>query len=408
MYCNRCKSPIDHNSTYCKYCGKKQKIAMKNITISIALLFTTILGIYYFNPFTGDNNINRTVTSHKLEEVQDNSETIATKPGPKKILENDRVALIEQIQETVYTIFTGTAQGSAFLYDDRGHVITNAHVVEGSLTATIKTNKQQEYTGRVIGYSNEIDVALLHIPELIGTKPFPLEKQEKSKVGQEVVALGTPLGYENTATMGYITGVDRNFVIPPHAFNDVYQISAPIEPGNSGGPLLALESNKIIAMNAAKSNEASNIAFSIPLHQFVSLIDSWINNPMTEEAITALFFDESGNYYYDYLWTLLEEYYFEGGDYTEEDEYYYYWYYDDNNYLDDYDEDDFYWEEEYDFDHNDDYDFDEYDNYDEWESDNYYDWDNDDDHDFEEYYDYEEEEWWYDEWDELDDYEEFE
>src|SRR5699024_9334729 len=120
-------------------------------------------------------------------------------------------------------------------------------------------------------------------------------------IGEEVIALGTPLGLENTATFGYLTGVNRTFNIPPHTFTNVYQISAPIEPGNSGGPLISIDSEKIIAINSAKSINSENIAFSIPIHQIVPLIDEWIASPLSKSEITALFYNEDGNYHYDFL-----------------------------------------------------------------------------------------------------------
>src|SRR5699024_566977 len=159
-----------------------------------------------------------------------------------------------------------------------------------------------EYTGSLIGYSNEIDVALLSVPELSGTTPFALATDEKSVVGEEIIALGTPLGLENTATFGYVTRLNRTFNIPPHTFNNVYQISAPIEPGNSGGHLLSVDHEKIIAINSAKNIDEENIAYSIPLHQVVSLVDEWIQKPLNDTEITALFYDEYGNYHYDFLW----------------------------------------------------------------------------------------------------------
>src|SRR5699024_8695788 len=150
---------------------------------------------------------------------------------------------------------------------------------------------------------------VISVPELRNMKPFPLEKKLENKVGEEVMALGSPLGLANTATFGYLTGVDRTFNIPPHTFTNVYQISAPIEPGNSGGPLVSIDHEKIIGINSAKSIELDNIAYSIPLHQVVPLIDKWIASPLNESEISNLFYDDNGNYYYDYLWTLFDDYY---------------------------------------------------------------------------------------------------
>lgn len=91
--------------------------------------------------------------------------------------EQTHVELIETALASVYTMYTNQQQGLAFLYDEHGHVITNAHVVEGSYYATVRSKAGFEYRGKVIGYPNEIDVALVHVPELAEEQPFPIEKE---------------------------------------------------------------------------------------------------------------------------------------------------------------------------------------------------------------------------------------
>lgn len=379
MKCHHCHKLLERNANYCPHCGKKRRKVSPSFIRGAVLATILYFALFYLIPFPQQLIPDQTEkTAEHVVQLDDQSK---------------RVELVEAAQRTVYTLYTNHTQGSAFLYDDQGHVVTNAHVVEGNLQVMVKTIDGNEYNGQVIGYSNEIDVALLSVPNLEGEEPFPLEKEKESNVGEEVVALGTPLGLENTATFGYLTGVNRTFNIPPHQFEDVYQISAPIEPGNSGGPLLSLEQEKIIAINAAKSIEAENIAFSIPLHQVVPLIEDWIESPLNESEITALFYDEEGNYYYDLLWSLFEHYYFDDGYYLEDEEYHDYWIFDEEYDLwDDYYYDE--WEE--------DWYYDEYDYYDEdedyWYDEELY----DEDFDSEEYEDYinldEIEQWHYDEW----------
>ena len=100
--------------------------------------------------------------------------------------------------------------------------MTNAHVVEGSLDALVRTSEGDEYEGKVSGYSNEIDVALLFANELVGEQPFPLNKTAYHDVGEPVIALGSLLGYRNTVTFGHITETNCTFHIFPHTFNNVY------------------------------------------------------------------------------------------------------------------------------------------------------------------------------------------
>lgn len=72
------------------------------------------------------------------------------------------------------------------------------------------------------------------------------------KVGDEIIALGSPLGVRNTATLGYITGVNRSFFVGERSYDNVYQMSAHLAEGNSGGPLLSLKTGKVIAINSAR------------------------------------------------------------------------------------------------------------------------------------------------------------
>lgn len=404
MECKNCQLPIENSSRFCPYCGKKQR-GSSRIIFGIGLTIILFLSIFYMIPFpTKDVSNDDKLNSHESNQLVEL-----------------RMQLIEEAQQTVYTVYAEHNQGSAFLYDDEGSVITNAHVVEGSLSVTVKTADNREYIGKVIGYSNEIDVALIHVPELIGTEPFPLDKENESKVGLEVIALGTPLGLENTASFGYLTGVNRTFHLPPHTFENVYQISAPIEPGNSGGPLISVQDKKIIAINSAKRVDADNIAFSIPLHQVVSLADQWAANPMDETEIASLFYDENGNYYYDLLWSLLEHYYFDGGYFLDDENYHHYWLYDDihdlweqyyHNWYNDEDLNDDEWDNEnwYDDEWND-YNDPYWNDYDSWEDYNDPDWDDYDDwHDDDDYWDdydtwNDNEDWYYEEWDEFEEWE---
>ena len=370
MQCEKCLQPLETNSKYCHYCGQKVGRKFPRVKTIFLLFITAFLVFFISNHFS--NNVEKTtnIATQPIESEQ----TL-----PEQVNEKTRVDMIERAQETVYIVYTDLSQGSAFLYDEYGSVVTNAHVLEGSLEPTIKTNTGKEYVGKVIGYSNETDVAVVYVPELVGKKPFPLEKTNAIKIGQEVIALGTPLGLENTATMGYITGIERDPIIPLSSFTykNVYQISAPIEPGNSGGPLVSVQDEKIIAINSAKSTDAANIGFSIPIYQVHDLIDHWIENPMHDEEIYALFYHESGDYYFDYLWSLFEGFYFDGGSYTDEELYDYFWEYGDG-YWEEYETDylDYYW---YDYDNDyDDWDEDVKDEYDYGWEDEYYDWDEED------------------------------
>ncbi|GIO27099.1 trypsin-like peptidase domain-containing protein [Ornithinibacillus bavariensis] len=333
MYCQSCGKERRPNSNFCQYCGTKHKQKLSPFTIiflSLLLIGTIAGSVWIVTTFY--SKLPDIMASDEVNQIDEKSidpdrpEEIAEAVGPaterKELNEeqkHDLTEIIAAAQNTVYTVYTDYSQGSGFLYNQNGAVITNAHVVEGATEVFIKTISGTEHLGTVIGYSNETDVAVIQVPDLVGIHPFALELTDTSKIGEEIIALGSPLGLENTATMGYITGKNRNFVIDPYVYENLYQISAPISPGSSGGPLISKETEKIIAINSAESIEEASIGFSIPLYTIRSIIDSWISQPMSEDEILAQFNSSNDKW---------SEGYFDGGDYAEDDEYYNYWEYD--------------------------------------------------------------------------------
>ncbi|QOR67861.1 trypsin-like peptidase domain-containing protein [Cytobacillus suaedae] len=171
--------------------------------------------------------------------------------------------------------------GSGFLYNNKGDVITNAHVAANATNVRITTADSKGYEGAVIGISSETDIALIRVPGLAGIEPLPIAKERKAEIGDEVLALGTPLGFQNTVTTGIISGVDRDLDIEPFHYEDVYQISAPIARGNSGGPLIDRKTGEVIGINSAGIIEGV-IGFSIPISSIIGMIDEWSENPMAE------------------------------------------------------------------------------------------------------------------------------
>ncbi|MDQ6423136.1 trypsin-like peptidase domain-containing protein [Paenibacillus sp. LHD-117] len=188
--------------------------------------------------------------------------------------------IIFETQKLVVMIETESgSQGSGFLYNLEGDLITNAHVVEGVRHVRVKTADARDLEGEVIGISTETDVAVVRVKELAGTEPLPMVRYERGEVGDDVMAVGSPLGFQNTVTTGIISGVGRSFQIEPYAYKDLYQISAPIAPGNSGGPLVDMKSGAVLGINSA-GLEDGGIGFSIPISNVLSIAEGWSKKPM--------------------------------------------------------------------------------------------------------------------------------
>ncbi len=190
--------------------------------------------------------------------------------------------IIFETQKLVVMIETDSGnQGSGFLYNEEGDLITNAHVVSGASEVSIKTADARELKGQVIGISSQTDIAVVRVPELKGLKPLPLFRGGKAEVGDEVIAVGSPLGFQNTVTTGIISGRGRSFEIEPYLYSDLYQISAPIAPGNSGGPLVSKKTGEVIGINSA-GYEQGSIGFSMPIGNVIQLAEEWSAEPMAE------------------------------------------------------------------------------------------------------------------------------
>jgi hypothetical protein len=193
----------------------------------------------------------------------------------------DLKEIIHETQKLVVQVeLDNGSLGSGFLYNDQGDVVTNAHVVAGATDVQVTMSDNREFAGKVIGISESTDVAVVRVDGLKGTPPLKVSRETISEVGDEVLALGSPLGFQNTVTTGIISGVNRDFELPPFYYEDMYQISAPIAPGNSGGPLIDRKTGEVIGINSASAEQGS-IGFSIPLPNVIALIEGWSEKPMT-------------------------------------------------------------------------------------------------------------------------------
>lgn len=180
---------------------------------------------------------------------------IATNPAARQ---ESLVALYENVSIGTVAIFTDRGQGSGFVYDKNGHIITNFHVIENSRNVEVRFNSGFMAYGTVIGTDLDSDLAIIKVDapaeELF---PLPLGDSDSLKVGQIVVAIGNPFGLESTMTVGVVSALGRtlestNASPDGNAFSagDIIQTDAAINPGNSGGPLFNIY-GEVIGINRA-------------------------------------------------------------------------------------------------------------------------------------------------------------
>jgi serine protease Do len=157
--------------------------------------------------------------------------------------------------------------GSGFLIDPDGYILTNNHVVENATKVQVRVNGKDDYDAKIVGRDPATDLALLKID---GKAPFPtlpLGDSDKVRVGEWVMAVGDPLGFEKTVTVGVVSGKGRwaGLSQATSAFESLIQTDAAINFGNSGGPLLNT-AGEVIGINTAISRFAQNIGFAVPIN----------------------------------------------------------------------------------------------------------------------------------------------
>ncbi|MFN2243793.1 MAG: trypsin-like peptidase domain-containing protein [Anaerolineae bacterium] len=159
--------------------------------------------------------------------------------------------------------------GSGIIYDQEGHVITNYHVIEDATELLVTLPDETTVEAQIVGADPANDLAVLKIdaaPDLL--HPVPLGQSSDLRVGQFVIAIGNPFGFERTLTVGVVSALGRVIESPDERFiGEIIQTDAAINPGNSGGPLLDL-SGQVIGVNTAifsPSQASAGIGFAVPV-----------------------------------------------------------------------------------------------------------------------------------------------
>ncbi len=172
--------------------------------------------------------------------------------------------------------------GSGFIWDEAGHVVTNYHVVKNAQEVEVTLADGTRLSAEIVGADPPNDLAVLRlvdVPPEVTLRPLPLGDSLSLKVGQFVVAIGNPFGFDRTMTTGVISALGRVIRSESGEFiGEVIQTDAAINPGNSGGPLLDIE-GRVIGVNTAifsPSGANAGIGFAIPAHTVARVVPELI------------------------------------------------------------------------------------------------------------------------------------
>ncbi|OBF00983.1 serine protease [Mycolicibacterium elephantis] len=194
----------------------------------------------------------------------------------------DSVVTVEAVSDTE------GSQGSGVVVDGRGYIVTNNHVIADAASApdryqiSVIFNDGKEVLANLVGADSKTDLAVLKVDDVDNLTVARLGDSDKLRVGDEVIAAGAPLGLRSTDTQGIISALDRAVRIPGEGSDEIViaavQTDAPINHGNSGGPLINMNAEVIGINTAGKSlsDSASGLGFAIPANEMKHVVENLI------------------------------------------------------------------------------------------------------------------------------------
>lgn len=259
------------------------------LTILATFVITFIFfSFFLFSKDDNDSDVNQPVKLNELgasilSDSTDSAMTISRSNSMISDEENNNISIYTTLNSAVVNITTEVltynwflepvpkagGSGSGSIIDSSGIILTNTHVVENAYKVYVILSDGSQYTGKVIGKDTENDLAVVQIePEGKVLNTIPLGKSSSLQIGQKVLAIGNPFGYDRTLTTGIVSGLARpvrstkNLII-----QNMIQTDASINPGNSGGPLINSD-GEMIGINAmifSPSGGSVGIGFAVPV-----------------------------------------------------------------------------------------------------------------------------------------------
>lgn len=249
-----------------------------NLSDSIENLREETMSEMDFNVRELNSKINE--LSNAIESVSSSQMSIKEQVSEiKASTSSDFSGVIEDEIEGVVTIKTDVSQGTGFFVDERGFVVTNAHVLAGARLANIHTFDSEVYPATLVGYDLEMDIALMKISG--NFEGLELGDSDEVRIGEKVIAIGNPLGLSFTATEGIISAKNREGV---NGLPYYFQTDVALNPGNSGGPLINTK-GEVIGINNFKVSGAENVGFALEINHAEETINELALEVLNETIV---------------------------------------------------------------------------------------------------------------------------
>ncbi len=205
-------------------------------------------------------------------------------------IESVREAVVAKVRPSVVQINVTSQQGaklgSGVIIDSRGYIVTNNHVITGGQTIVVEIFNGSTLPAQIVGTAPSDDLAVLKVnPSRVKLTVATIGDSSKLKVGQDVLAIGNPLGITQTVTSGIVSALDRNVSEGPNGalIPNAIQTDAPINPGNSGGALVDLQGNLVgiptlTAIDPEFKTPANGVGFAIPSNRVSFIVPQLVNS----------------------------------------------------------------------------------------------------------------------------------
>ncbi|RMH02867.1 MAG: PDZ domain-containing protein [Planctomycetota bacterium] len=258
--------------------------------LAMALVASWRAGLFGFGRLHDPAARPRTVAA-RGDLAEEEKATIELFQAAAPAVVNIRTTELRRNPWSLRVVETLQGEGSGFVWDERGYIVTNFHVIREANFAYVSFADGREFRARLVGSDPTADLAVLKIDGAGPLPVVPLGESESLQVGQRVFAIGNPFGLDHTLTTGVVSGLGREIVgVAGNVIRGVIQTDAAINPGNSGGPLLD-SAGRLIGVNTAiksPTGASAGIGFAVPADTVNRVVPEIIRTGRPPRAVLGI------------------------------------------------------------------------------------------------------------------------